>query len=167
MMKASTSSYYISEPHVLGWLRAFMLPDDVVLDVGSGDGRYRDTGAKKYISLDSWPAAEPDYLLDLNKKNLPKIKVSVALMIDVLEHLPKDRGLEILLQGQRLASRAVVVLAPLVWDENVDAFDKGFYQDNENILHKSLWDLRDFHPGWTRVWLPSTLDNFFGYWVKN
>jgi len=158
--------YYQPEPHILGWLRNFILPNDVILDVGSGDGRHRDIGGRRYISLDSWPAAQPDYLMDLNERDLPRVKASVVLMSDVLEHLPRDRGLEVLGQAQRLTSRAVVVLTPLAWDENREAYDEGFYQGNENVLHKSLWDLRDFHPGWVRVWLPSTLDNFFGYWIK-
>lgn len=161
--------YYKPEPHVLGWLRAFILPSDRILDVGSGDGRHRDIGGAGYWSLDCWPPAEPDYLVDLEKKGLPRNrKFDVILMVDLLEHLPKERGLEILAQAQRLAGRAVVVYTPLKWDDNRMAYNEqgGFYQGNDHVLHKSLWDLRDFWPGWVRVWLPSTLDGFFGYWVK-
>ena len=158
--------HYPPEPHILGWLRAFSLSTDTVLDVGSGDGRHRDIGCARYISLDCWPAAEPDHLLDLNHQDLPDVGASAILMIDLLEHLEKSRGLDILAQALALASRAVVVLTPLAWDLNLDAFNEGFYRGNEAIKHKSLWSLADFDQSWTRVWLPSTQDNFFGYWVK-
>lgn len=159
--------YYANEPHILGWLRAFILPTDTILDVGSGDGRHRDIGGTSYSSLDVWPAAEPDYLYDLEKRALPRKRFSVVLMIDLLEHLSRERGLKVLAQAQKQADRAVVVLTPLAWGENREAYDEGFYKGNEAILHRSLWSLADFGQSWTRVWLPSTQDNFFGYWVKH
>jgi hypothetical protein len=160
--------FYNPEPHVLGWLRAFTLPSDVVLDVGSGDGRHRDIGAGRYCSLDSWPAAEPDFLLDLEKENLPEGKFSLILLIDLLEHLSKERGRDILNQAQAISTRAVVVLTPLKWNDNRDTYEdkSGFYYKNEAVLHRSLWNLSDFNEQWVRVWLPSTQHCFFGYWVK-
>lgn len=158
--------YYANEPHILGWLRNFILPTDVILDVGSGDGRHRDLGGTRYVSLDCWPPAEPDYLLDLNGSDLPDVGASVILMIDLLEHLAHSRGLDILAQAQAMASRAVVVFTPLVWEANRMAYKNGFYKGNEAVLHRSLWDLRDFGSDWVRVWLPSTLDSFFGYWIR-
>ncbi len=162
----TVEQYYANEPHILGWLRNFILPTDTILDVGSGDGRHRDIGGIGYKSLDVWPLAEPDYLVDLEKKGLPKERFSVILMIDLLEHLSRPRGLKVLAQAQERADRAVVVLTPLIWDENRDAFHDGFYKGNRHIMHKSLWSLADFDRSWVRVWLPSTQDNFFGYWVK-
>lgn len=162
----TVEQFYACEPHIHGWLKAFTLPSDTILDVGSGDGRHRDIGGASYSSLDVWPPAQPDYLLDLEKKDLPRKRFSVILMIDLLEHLSRERGLRVLDQAQQRASRAVVVLTPLIWDENLDAFNEGFYQGNPAIKHKSLWSLADFGQSWTRVWLPSTQDNFFGYWVK-
>ena len=161
--------FYQPEPHILGWLRAFTLPSDIVLDVGSGDGRHQDIGAVSMKTVDIWPAAEPDYLIDLEKKDLPGGEFSVVLLVDLLEHLSKKRGQEILAQAQSLASRAVVALTPLKWDENREAFEEpcGFYQGNKMVLHRSLWSLADFDCQWTRVWLPSTQDTFFGYWVKH
>jgi len=160
--------HYTPEPNILGWLRAFTLPEDTVLDVGSGDRRYQDIGAAAVKSLDIWPAAKPDYLRDLEKEDLPAKPFSVVLLLDVLEHLSKPRGQEVLSQAQDRAKRAVVALTPLKWEENRDAFDDpaGFYFGNEYDLHKSLWTLADFDERWTRVWLPSTQDCFFGYWVK-
>jgi hypothetical protein len=158
--------YYPNEPNILGWLQAFTLPADTVLDVGSGDGRHRNIGAARMETLDIWPPAEPDYLMDLEKTDLPDKNFSVLLLIDLLEHLTKNRGREILRQAQDRAERAVVVLTPLTWDDNRNAFESGFYQGNEAVLHRSLWNLADFDEQWVRVWLPSTQDNFFGYWVK-
>jgi hypothetical protein len=160
--------FYLPEPHILGWLRAFTLPNDMVLDIGSGDRRYQDIGAASVKSLDIWPAAKPDYLLDLEQSNLPAQPFSVIVLLDVLEHLSKPRGQEILSQAQDRAKRAVVVLTPLQWEENREAFEEleGFYFGNKYVLHKSLWSLADFDCQWTRVWLPSTGDCFFGYWVR-
>ena len=160
--------HYAPEPNILGWLQAFTLSSDKVLDVGSGDRRYQDIGAATVKGLDIWPAAEPDYLLDLEKDDLPAGDFSVVLLLDFIEHLSEKRGKVILAQAQALASRAVVVLTPLKWEEHRDAFEEpgGFYQGNATVLHRSLWSLVDFDCQWTRVWLPSTLDCFFGYWVR-
>jgi hypothetical protein len=160
--------HYTPEPHILGWLRAFTLPSDKVLDVGSGDRRYQDIGAATVKGLDIWPAAQPDFLLNLEKDDLPAGDFSLVLLLDLLEHLSEKRGRKILAQAQALTIRAVVVLTPLKWEENRTAFEEpgGFYQGNETILHRSLWSLADFGCQWTRVWLPSTLDCFSGYWVR-
>jgi hypothetical protein len=160
--------HYKPEPHVLGWLRAFTLPSDTILDVGSGDRRYQDVGASDVKSLDIWPAAEPDYLLDLEKEDLPDEMFSVIFLIDVLEHISEQRGREILRQAQERAKRAIVALTPLKWNKNEEPYQKegGFYQNNKSVLHRSLWSLTDFDRNWTRVWLPSTKELFFGYWVR-
>jgi len=159
--------YYKPEPHIFGWLQAFTLPSDIVLDVGSGDGKHREIGAAKYYSLDSWPLAEPDYLVDLNKIDLPTDReFDVILLMDLIEHLDKERSREILFQAQTIAKRAVVVLTPLKWNENREAFEEGFYCGNDHILHRSLWSLSDFDKSWVRVSLPSTQDCFFGYWIN-
>jgi hypothetical protein len=158
--------YYWPEPNILGWLQSFILPEDIVLDVGSGDGRYRYIGAKEYYSLDCWEAAKPNYLIDLNKINLPTDReFSVIMCLDVLEHIEKDRSLEILNQAIGLAKRTVIVFVPLSWDENRFAYEdkKGFYYHNECVLHKSEWYLNEFNEKWQRVILPSTIKDFFGY----
>ncbi len=161
--------YYPSEPHVLGWLRAFILPTDTVLDVGSGDGRYQDIGAADIKSLDIWPAANPDYLLNLERDDLPAKSFSVILLLDILEHLTKNRGKEILQQVMDRAQRAVIVLTPLKWLDNRESYEdpEGFYYQNNLVLHLSRWSLADFNEQWTRVWLPSTQDCFLGYWIKH
>lgn len=161
---------YPPEKNLLAWLRSFAKPTDTVLDVGSGDQRYHDIRVKSITALDIWPAAEPDFLLDLEKDDLPAGEFSLILLLDVLEHLNKDRGKEILAQAVALASRALVVLTPLVWDENRDTFDQhgGFYEGNERILHRSLWTPGDFGPGWKRVKLPPvTRGCYLGYCLMN
>ena len=160
--------YYHPEPHILGWLRAFTVPSDIVLDVGSGDRRYQDIGAAMVKSLDIWPAAEPDYLLNLEKDDLPVGEFSLILLLDVLEHLSEDRGRSILSQACACAGRVVIALTPLKWEENRTAYDDpaGFYYQSEAVLHRSLWTMADFDERWVRVWLPSTQDCFFGYRMR-
>ncbi|TSA08006.1 MAG: hypothetical protein D4R73_09120 [Deltaproteobacteria bacterium] len=160
---------YPPEPHILKWLQNFALPTDVVLDVGSGDRRYQNIGAAQVFSLDSWAKAKPDYLLDLNDSDLPLDReFDIILLLDVLEHLDKHRSLEILGQAVRLAQRAVVSLTPMKWDDNRTCFEdtQGFYYQNENILHRSLWTYDEFDESWARVILPSTRECFFGYRLR-
>lgn len=162
--------YYPSEPHILNWLKSFILPSDVVLDVGSGDGRYKNIGAREYYGLDSWEKADPHYLIDLNDYDLPTDKdFDVILLIDILEHIEKPRSKEILRQAIKLAKRAVVVFTPLYFDDNSEAHDdeKGFHYKNGNILHRCMYELKDFHSGWKRVILPSTNNHFMGYKLRN
>ena len=160
--------FHPPKSHILLWLEAFTLPSDTILDVGSGEGRHCNVGESTYYCLDSWPAAEPDYLLDLNEHDLPMDRdFSLILLLDLLEHLKHDRGREILQQAQDIAKKAVVVFTPLLFSDNRKPYeDEGFYQGNSNVLHLSLWNLSDFDNGWTRVWRPDTQKSFFGYWVK-
>jgi SAM-dependent methyltransferase len=161
--------FYQPEPHVLEWLRKYIKPTDRILDVGSGDGRYRKVGGASYHSLDVWPPAEPDYLCDLNDTDLPTDReFDVVLLIDVLEHLDKPRSRKILAQAKHIAKRAVIAFTPLYWDENLDAHNdpEGFYHGNPHVLHKCLWTVRDFGFDFKRVILPSAYMCFFGYWER-
>ena len=159
---------YAPEPYILAWLREFTMPSDSVLDVGSGDRRYHAIGAASVATLDIWPAAQPDFLLDLEKDDLPSGEYSLILLMDLLEHLTKDRGKEILAQAVALATRAVVVMTPLKWDENLGSYQEsgGFYQGNERIIHRCLWTYDEFDESWARVLLPSTQEAFFGYRLR-
>lgn len=161
--------HYQPEPGVLNWLRSYIKPTDRILDVGSGDGRYRGIGGASYHSLDSWPRAQPDYLQDLNYTNLPTDReFDVVLLIDVLEHIDKKRSREILRQAKKIARRAVIVFTPLYWDDNHEAYEDpgGFYHGNPHVFHKSLWAVRDLGFDFTRVILPSAIRCYFGYWEK-
>jgi 2-polyprenyl-3-methyl-5-hydroxy-6-metoxy-1,4-benzoquinol methylase len=146
--------------------------DYTLLDIGCGDKRI-----SKYIieklgfkrentkTIDAWPKSEPDYLLNLVKDDLPTERFNVILMLDFIEHLPKERGAKILEQAKDICLNKIILLTPLVWSDNISAVkDTGsWYHGNSFELHKSLWTIDDFE-GWERI--DSFNNYFFGVWNK-
>lgn len=64
--------------------------------------------------------------------------VDMALMIDVLEHLPRGRALGLLTRLERVARRGIVVFSP-IGDVPQEAID-----DNEFQRHRSGWRPEDW-----------------------
>ena len=126
------------------WLKEQIPAGATVLDVGCGDRWYWPRVNAKFIGVDAWEKFKPDYLLDLEVEDLPQVKVDVVLMSDFLEHMTKDRGLQVLEQAKILGK--VLVLTPLWWDDNRKSFEdaKGNYYRNEYVLHRSKWSVEDF-----------------------
>jgi hypothetical protein len=136
-----------------------------ILDIGCGNKWYHPFLPKaNIISIDSWRKANPDILLDLNKEDLPFNNdfFSVVFLFDVIEHLSKERGKEIIQQAKKVCKGTLVLLTPTVWDDNKKNITdpNSFYYLNENNLHKSLWALDDFD-GWRRINLPCFGNNYF------
>lgn len=106
--------------------------------------------AKKIVSIEYW---EP-YLRfceglgvytrlikhDLRKMPLPlreDEKFDVALAVEVLEHIPKENGLDLLKELEKLAT-VVVVSTPRIF------YHQPKYDGNELQDHLSLWRISDF-----------------------
>jgi hypothetical protein len=145
------------------WLRKNIPKRSRVLDVGCGDKWYWPKVRARFIGVDAFPKFKPDYLLDLEHDDLPNIRVDVVLMIDFIEHLPKERGIQLLQQAKERAN-TVIVLTPLFWDENTRLFNdpsSDYYQNVYN-LHQSLWQPEDFL-GFERILTVST-EYYHGIW---
>lgn len=139
-------------PPFAQWLREHIHMGATVLDIGSGDKWYwQHVLEAQWIGLDASPQHDPTFCLDLETTDLPEIKTDFALMADLLEHLGKARGKQILQQAMTRAE-CVMVLTPLTWSENTAPYHdpKGNYFHNPYVFHKSLWGPEDFE-GFTQI----------------
>jgi hypothetical protein len=146
------------------WLNSNINISDSVLDIGCGNKEYSNNiECKKVTTLDAWDKVNPDVLIDLEVKDIPfeDYSFNVILMLDFIEHLEKERGLEILEQAKTIARR-VILLTPLWWQDNainVENPDLWCY-GNKYDYHKSLWTLEDFN-SWDRALGIQDLENYF------
>jgi len=81
---------------------------------------------------------------------LPEKSVDSVFLLDVIEHLEKEEGAELLRRTERLARRQVVLFTPLgfvpqVHPDGIDAWGMrgGAWQE-----HKSGWNPEDFDESW-------------------
>jgi ubiquinone/menaquinone biosynthesis C-methylase UbiE len=75
---------------------------------------------------------------DLNDLPLPfrDKEFDVVTAIEVIEHLPRATGLQLLREAERVARRRVIVTTPQVF------FERGAFDGNPYQAHRLLW--RDF-----------------------
>ena len=88
-------------------------------------------------------------------------------LLDVIEHLDRNRGVKLLQQCKKIGKR-VVLLTPLNWDSNKHLYNdpESFYYRNEFNFHRSLWQVRDFKD-FQRYKLPCFGNKYFlGIWEK-
>jgi len=82
-----------------------------------------------------------DELLSLDLRQMPlpfpSAHFQVATCIEVIEHLPKDQGLILLSELERIAS-CVIVTTPGIWFEQDD------YDGNPLQKHLALWTVGEF-----------------------
>jgi len=154
------------------YMNRLLTSDSQVLDIGCGTKELSNALAcAKVTTIDSWEPFKPDILCDLNSvQELPFADgtFDLVLLIDVIEHLPKEHGFRILKEAQRVAKKAVVLLTPLWWDPNVTECNnpESPYYLNEYDKHQSLWGVEDL-AGFTRLTtIDPLVDYFFGVWQK-
>lgn len=123
---------------------------DTILDLGCGDKFYSNglkEKADKIVTIDAWPATEPDILMDVTKAALPfeDKKFDVVLMIDFIEHIDKEEGLGVITEAQRVGHK-VILMTPNFWTDNLKNIQnpKTVYYKNQFNLHRSLWTIEDF-----------------------
>ena len=144
------------------------------LDIGCGNKTYSGV-SDQTVTLDGWDAVNPDILLNLEKDDLPfeENEFECVLLLDVIEHIERKRGEEILEQAKKIASGRVYVFTPLWWDTNeAHTNDPACWAyGNQLNLHKSFWPLEDWQD-WTKLGYVirdegKVYDYFFGYWEQS
>jgi len=82
-------------------------------------------------------------------KSLPPKSIDNIYLLDVIEHLDKNRGLRLIKQTEKIAKNQIIIFTPLGFllqnPEKKDAWglDGGKYQE-----HKSGWEPDDFDSNW-------------------
>jgi SAM-dependent methyltransferase len=147
--------------------------NSLVLDLGCGDKRISNRLVKsaKVTTVDIWAKFKPDVLWDLNNTPLPfnDNSFTTILLLDVIEHLDKEKGVILLKEAQRITNTNIFVLTPLWWTENLECIknSESPYYENPYERHKSLWNEADFTKEWARITMIQSLTNyFFGKWTK-
>jgi hypothetical protein len=148
-------------------------PNDWVLDIGCGTKEISNKLKCLHVTtLDIWKPFEPDIWCDLTK--IPRLPCEddgyhVVLLLDVIEHLPKDKGFKVLKEAKRVSKRSIVILTPLWWDANtkhINNPDSPYYK-NEYDKHLSLWEQCDL-VGFQPITTVKALNKyFFGEWTKH
>lgn len=129
--------------------------DDRVLDLGVGKKPFKKfIQCESYYTVDAWPKAKPDLILDVEKNKLPfkKSSFDICIMIDFIEHLTKKRGFSLIEELKNIITKKILVFTPLFWECVTDEIinDPTFkYHGDEFIKHRSLWKEEDFK-GWDR-----------------
>jgi len=147
--------------------------DDLVLDIGCGTKVISNNlNCAGVTTLDTWQPFEPDIwcnLMTIPRLPCERDSFEVILMIDVIEHLTKDRGFMMLKEAKRVTNKYLFLLTPLWWDPNLDCIKdvNSPYYNNDFDKHLSLWETADF-PEFERITTIPMFENyFFGVWKKD
>ena len=127
---------------------------DKILDLGCGDCKVS-KGLENVVTVDAWEKANPDHLIHLGKESLPaewENGFDIVLMLDIIEHLERGRGLILLEDAKRVCRREIILLTPLKWSTNEIKDKRSWYYGNPYNIHRSLWRRMDFlsTEGWRR-----------------
>jgi len=161
---------FINGTNLPTFINNFIKNRDHVLDIGCGDKKIIKRLRGSHTTLDIWEPFSPDIVWDLNKLPLPfkDGMFDVTLMLDVIEHLDKEKGKKLLEEIKRVTRRHILVFTPLWWTENL------FYMNNINSVyygnpyerHQSLWSREDFKDFQEINELDFMGNYYFGIWTK-
>ncbi len=158
---------WCSKSELLGRAKAQIQAASVVLDIGCGIRPQSLIRANVHVCVE--PSAEYVQLLKQNLKGssilvvpLPALEALIALpdrsidsifLIDVIEHMPKEVGLEVLKECKRVSRCQVIVFTPLGFmPQHIHAgqSDGWGMQGGAWQQHKSGWYPEDF-PDWKLI----------------
>jgi len=156
------------------YLRCTIQSGSSLLDLGCGPKLYsnalRDL-CDPVLTVDAWSWVEPDIVANLETTALQEITDHIwdyVLMLDFIEHLNKQAGLELIEQVKAQTRRGIFLLTPMeeIWTDNHEHVDdpRLWSHGNTYDLHKSLWRPEDF-PGWQSIALPKLQNYFVGYYA--
>jgi hypothetical protein len=141
-----------------------MVPEcDTLLDIGPGIRPCDFIKAKLHICVEPYKEyidfytnkvikgeADPKIYLNMSWQDsldyFPDKSVDVITIIDVIEHLPKDEGMMLLLKTQEKCKKAIVIFTPLGFMPQChpDGIDAWGLKGGEYQEHKSGWLPSDF-----------------------
>ncbi len=144
-------------------------PNDKVLDVGCGDKERIKNLNGVHTTLDIWEPFKPNVLWDLNKLPLPfkDNEFDVTYLIDVIEHLEKEKGKLLLEEVKRVTKNKIIVFTPLWWTDNSYYMNdkNSSYYGNPYEKHQSLWTKEDFKD-WKEIEADFIGNYYLGMWEK-
>lgn len=143
---------------------------DVLLDIGTGIVPHDYINARIYICCEPYE----EYLNVLNKKieneemsidsffllqqynwedvtkNFKEKSVDTIFLIDVIEHLEKEEGRQLLAKTIKIARRQIVIFTPMAYIEQKTKNNKDAWGLNGKRWqeHKSVWTPDDFDDSW-------------------
>lgn len=129
-------------------LWAFIGPVGVVLDLGAGIRPQEVLAARRTVRVDVWRIYRPDVVADL-RRPLPfrDNSCDVAWCSDVIEHLDRPDGEQLLAEMARIARLGTIVRTPY-----------GFFeQEPEDVLWEEDREVRNPHQRHLSGWTPEEL----------
>jgi glycosyltransferase involved in cell wall biosynthesis len=145
--------------------------NSTILDIGCGSKElHQFIKNKNIITVDAWEKCDPHILINLQLNKLPyKNKTfNISLMTDFVEHLTKERGLELIEEIKKITKDYIILLTPLFWTNNHENVNNPKMWSYGNLYdgHLSLWTVEDFNNlGFRRISLRVPYDNaryYFG-----
>lgn len=129
----------------------------VVLNLGKGKCR-QFTGPENAVGIDIWrPYLEPgDILADVRYLPIRENSVDIVYAIELIEHLEKHEGLNLVTELQKIA-KVIVMTSPTYY------FESEMYDGNPYQLHKSCYSPIDF-PDFECIFLGAT---FLWVWMMS
>lgn len=92
--------------------------------------------------IDSWNGSGWDIIKhDLNIP-LPNTPFEVVVAFDIIEHLPKERGITLIEEIENIATKLIAIFAPIGWLDTGELQPE--YVHTTYDLHKSSWYPEDF-----------------------
>ena len=160
---------------LVAWLRACMTPGSSLLDLGCGPGLYSEAVrdlCPHQLRVDAWDWVEPDVVADLETTPLTAITDTTwdyVFLLDVIEHLDKGIGLDLIKQCKQVVNRRIFLLTPLpeIWNDNSHNVENEqlWCHGNAYDIHKSSWIQDDF-ADWTPANITSLEKYYVGYYDK-
>ena len=155
---------YYEREEINSEIPKFLKRVDTLVDIGCGIRPFLNGNCKTRICVEPWkeyidilnhchPKDASYVFLQMDAltavKTFPDNSVDSVCMIDLIEHLKKDEGIELLKQADRISRKQIVVFTPLGFmpnhSEESDAWGLGGTHMQE---HKSGWNPEDFDKTW-------------------
>lgn len=155
-------------PHLKNYLRKELHDCNTVLDIGCGkDSLIQHCNVpfsvgielfEPYLQESQKKRIHNQYIkADIRKIEFKENSFDVVLALDVIEHLSKDEGYELILKAQRWAKKKVIVFTPngFLWQED--------YEQNPLQVHRSGWKLHELEKQGFRVYGMRGWKVLYGY----